>query len=161
VAQIVNLYHAREHLHEFAGMLAFILGGHHKEWLTARLTELDTGDIPGSPLASSLTGLKARDLGRALGYFETNARRMHYAHFRALGMFVGSRAVETGCKALIGQRLKLSEMRWSVPGAADIATPALLERQRSMGRHLAGPPQPDNRRLTPLLTGAYTLRCSG
>jgi hypothetical protein len=38
-----------------------------------------------------------------------------YAHFRALGMFVGSGAVEAGCKAIIAQRLKPSDMRWSLP----------------------------------------------
>jgi hypothetical protein len=30
--------------------------------------------------------------------------------------------VEAGCKAVIGQRPKLSGMRWTVPGAASIAT---------------------------------------
>ena len=47
---------------------------------------------------------------------------MRYAHLRSLGMFTGSGAVEAGCKAVIGQRLKLSGMRWTVPGAASIAT---------------------------------------
>lgn len=47
---------------------------------------------------------------------------MRYKHFRALGMFIGSGMVEAGCKAVIGQRLKLSGMRWTVPGAASIAT---------------------------------------
>ncbi len=37
-------------------------------------------------------------------------------------MFVGSGVIEAGCKAIIGQRLKLSGMRWSVPGATGIAT---------------------------------------
>jgi hypothetical protein len=37
-------------------------------------------------------------------------------------MFVGSGAVEAGCKAVIGQRLKLSGMRWAIPGATAIAT---------------------------------------
>ena len=39
-----------------------------------------------------------------------------------LGMFVGSGVAEAGCKSVIGQRLKLSGMRWTVPGAASIAT---------------------------------------
>ena len=47
---------------------------------------------------------------------------MHYARYRQLGMFVGSGAVEAGCKAVIGQRLKLSGMRWAIPGATAIAT---------------------------------------
>jgi hypothetical protein len=56
----------------------------------------------------------------ALAYFTTNAQRMRYAYFRDLGMFVGSGAVEAGCKAVIGQRLKLSGMRWNIPGATGI-----------------------------------------
>ena len=47
---------------------------------------------------------------------------MRYAHFRELAHFVGSGAVEAGCKAVVGQRLKLSGMRWSVRGAAGIVT---------------------------------------
>jgi hypothetical protein len=58
----------------------------------------------------------------ALAYFTTNAQRMRYAYFRDLGMFVGSGAVEAGCKAVVGQRLKLSGMRWNLPGATSILT---------------------------------------
>ena len=57
-----------------------------------------------------------------MAYFTTNAVRMRYAHFRDLGMFIGSGAVEAGCKAVIGQRLKLSGMRWTRPGATGILT---------------------------------------
>lgn len=58
----------------------------------------------------------------ALGYFTTNAQRMRYAYFRELGMFIGSGALEAGCKAVIGQRMKLSGMRWNIPGATSILT---------------------------------------
>ncbi len=71
------------------------------------------GELAGLPL----TGKKARDLQTALGYFEHNAHRMCYAHFRKLGMFAGSGAVEAGCKAIVAQRCKLSGMRWTLPGA--------------------------------------------
>lgn len=47
---------------------------------------------------------------------------MRYKHFRDLGMFVGSGVVEAGCKSLVGQRLKLSGMRWTVAGATGIVT---------------------------------------
>jgi len=47
---------------------------------------------------------------------------MRYQHFKSLGMFVGSGVVEAGCKSIIGQRLKLSGMRWTVAGATGIAT---------------------------------------
>jgi hypothetical protein len=122
---IVDLFHAREHLHELARMLAFMLGDQHDGWLAARLSELDAGDIAAITAAARafpLAGSKAAERDTALGYFENNAPRMRYQHFRTLGLFVGSGAVEAGCKAVIGQRLKLSGMHWSVPGAAGILT---------------------------------------
>jgi hypothetical protein len=128
--QIVDLYHAREHLHDPAKLLEFMLGDHKRPWLDARLAELDAGDISAICAAAHvfpLTGRKASELSTALGYFEHNAHRMHYARFRKLGMFIGSGAVEAGCKAVVGQRLKLSGMRWSMPGAPGILTLRCLE----------------------------------
>ena len=46
--------------------------------------------------------------------------RMRYAHFRSQGFFVGSGVVETGCKTIIGYRLKQSGMEWSIRGANTI-----------------------------------------
>ena len=66
-----------------------------------------------------------------MAYFKTNAHRMRYAYFRDHGMFVGSGTVEAGCKAVIGQRLKLSGMRWNIPGATGILT---LRCQHASGR---------------------------
>jgi hypothetical protein len=123
--QIVDLYHAREHVHDLATLATRLLRGHRQDWLAERLKELDAGDIPALLTAGrnlNFIGSLARERDKALGYFEANAHRMHYKHFRSLGMFVGSGAVEAGCKAVIGQRLKLSGMRWAVPGAASIAT---------------------------------------
>ena len=37
-------------------------------------------------------------------------------------LFADSGLVESGCKAVIGQRLKLSGMRWTVTGAGAITT---------------------------------------
>jgi len=127
---IVDLYHAREHLHDLAKLLEFMLGDHKQDWLAARLGELDDGDIPAicaAARAFPLAGRKAADLDTALGYLEHNTHRMRYQHFRSLGMFVGSGAVEAGCKAIAGQRCKLSGMRLSQDGAAGILTLRRME----------------------------------
>lgn len=132
--EIVDLYHAREHLHDLAGTVAFMLGDDQPAWLADRVADLDAGDIPAITTAARalpLVGAKADERDKALTYFETNAHRMRYAHFRDLGMFVGSGAVEAGCKAVIGQRLKLSGMRWSQRGATGILT---LRCQDASGR---------------------------
>jgi hypothetical protein len=103
----VDLYHAREHLHDLGTLLAFMLGDQHGDWLAERSGEPGGGepgggDIPALLSAArqfSLAGIKAGELDTALGYFETNAPRMRYKHFRSCGLFVGSGTVEAGCKA--------------------------------------------------------------
>jgi len=128
--QIVGLYHAREHLHDLAKLLEFMLGDHKQAWLEQRLANLDDGDtgaICAAARAFPLAGKKAADLDTALGYFEHNAHRMRYADFKKLGMFIGSGAVEAGCKSIVAQRCKLSGMRWTVPGATGILTLRCLE----------------------------------
>jgi hypothetical protein len=122
---IVDLWHAREHLHSLARTLEFMLGDHKDEWLAARLEDLDYGYIDGIEAAVRtypLEGIKKDEAGRELGYFLTNAPRMRYHWFRSRGLFIGSGVVEAGCKAVIGQRLKQSGMHWTVNGADSIIT---------------------------------------
>jgi hypothetical protein len=123
--QIVDIWHAREHLHDLARLLEFMLGDRKDEWLAARLEDLDYGDIDGicaAARAYPLEGVKKDELATALGYFQTNAPRMRYKRFRQCGLFVGSGVVEASCKAVIGQRLKSSGMHWTINGASAIAT---------------------------------------
>jgi len=127
--QIVDLYHAREHLHDLANLAARLLAGHRDDWLATRLEELDAGDVDAILAAGrdlNFTGSLAGERDQALAYFEHNAHRMRYQHFKSLGMFVGSGVVEAGCKS-IGQRLKLSGMRWALAGATGIATLRCLD----------------------------------
>jgi hypothetical protein len=122
---IVDIYHARQHLHDLANQLADLLGEAHTDWLAARLADLDAGDIETLVTQTTrlpLHGDTAADTAKALAYFKTNAHRMRYAYFREHGMFIGSGTVEAGCKAVIAQRLKLSGMRCNIPGATGILT---------------------------------------
>jgi hypothetical protein len=122
--QIVDLYHAREHLHELAELLAFIVTD-PATWLTDRLTDLDNGDIETLAHAAhlyDLSGPTATAVDKAVAYFETNAHRMRYAYYRKHGMFIGSGVVEAGCKTVLGARLKQSGMHWTTRGATAITT---------------------------------------
>jgi hypothetical protein len=130
---IVDVYHAREHLTDLAGHLAFITPDPAK-WLEDRSAELDAGDVEAliaAARACPLAGVKADDLNKKLGYFERNIHRMRYARFKKLGMFIGSGAIEGGIKALVVQRAKQSGMHWSIDGAADIIA---LRSQQASGR---------------------------
>ena len=149
---IVDIYHAREHLHSLTATLAPVLGDQRDDWLTARLADLDAGEIEHLVAETTRRPLHdgtAEDAVKALTYFKTNAHRMRYRYFRELGMFVGSGVVEAGCKSVIGQRLKLSGMRWNIPGATGILT---LRCQHASGRSDQIWLRPHNQ--TPTLTSA-------
>jgi hypothetical protein len=118
--QIVDLFHAREHLHDLARRLEFMLGDRKQEWLAARLEDPGYGYIDGIVRATRqypLEGVKKDEIDTALGYFQNNAPRMRYHWFRQCGLFAGSGVVEASCKTIVGQRLKQSGMHWTVNGA--------------------------------------------
>lgn len=130
---ITDIYHAREHLTDLAAHLAFITPN-LAQWQADRSAELDAGNIEAIITAARqypLAGVKAEDLDKKLGYFERNAHRMRYQHFRDLGMFIGSGAIEGGIKAIVVQRAKQSGMHWTTGGAASIIA---LRCQHASGR---------------------------
>ncbi len=117
---IVDLYHAREHLHSLTRSPEFMLLDRKDEWLAARLADLDYGYIDGiaaAVRAFPLEGVKKDEVEKELGYFLNNAPRMRYRWFRSRGLFTGSGVVEAGCKSVIGQRLKQAGMHWTHDGA--------------------------------------------
>ena len=119
--QIVDLYHAREHLSNLAKVLYGPSTPKAKSWSEARTAELDAGNL--EKLIAAMARLRPAfsahkdELRKAIGYFQTNAERMRYERFRRQGLFVGSGVIEAGCKTIIGRRLKQSGMRWTVRGA--------------------------------------------
>jgi hypothetical protein len=118
--QVVDLFHAREHLHSLTRSLEFMLLDRKDEWLAARLEDLDYGDIDGieaAVRAYPLEGARKDETDKELGYFLNNAPRMRYHWFRSRGLFVGSGVVEASCKTIVGQRLKQAGMHWTVAGA--------------------------------------------
>ena len=55
-----------------------------------------------------------------VGYFRNNVHRMDYPTYVANGWSIGSGAVESACKTVVGQRLKLAGMRWREYGTDTI-----------------------------------------
>jgi hypothetical protein len=56
-------------------------------------------------------------VGEVVGYLERHAHRMDYPAYLAKGWCIGSGAVESACKTVVGRRLKLAGMRWGEDGA--------------------------------------------
>ena len=120
--QIVDLYHAREHLWELARKLCPNDLAAQKAWMKAHQKRLlDQGKI--EELVTSLRCIASTNtevidkLRTEASYFERNAARMRYPDFRRQHLFVGSGVIEAACKTVIGSRLKQSGMFWTLRGA--------------------------------------------
>jgi hypothetical protein len=118
--QIVDLYHARQHLWGLAHALYPNDEVAQKGWIRIHQDGLlEEGKI--EELVASLRSIQAPELAEKIrteaDYFEKNAERMRYPKFRQQHLFVGSGVIEAGCKTVIGSRCKQSGMYWTVRGA--------------------------------------------
>ena len=134
--QIVDLYHARQHLWEVARQWHPHDELKQKSWMKAhQKCLLDKGKI--EKLVGALRSIDtanpevAEKIRTEADYFERNAERMRYPKFRRQHLFVGSGVIEAGCKTVIGSRLKQSGMFWTVRGANAILA---LRASRLSGR---------------------------
>ena len=119
--QIVDLYHARQHLWELARKLHPNDDVNQKRWMMVQQHRLDKGKI--EKLVLALRSINpanpevADKIRTEADYFDRNAERMRYPKFRCQHLFVGSGVIEAGCKTVVGSRLKRSGMFWTVRGA--------------------------------------------
>ena len=119
--EIVDIFHARQHLGELGRELFPQDRTQHRRWVRRRSKQLDAGRI--EHLARSLRSLQCdtpelnAKVKRQAAYFEGHAQRMRYAEFRRQNLFIGSGVIEAGCRSVIGARLKRSGMFWTVQGA--------------------------------------------
>ena len=102
--QIVDLYHAREHLANAAKLILGAVREPQSQWLQARRDELDAGEVEAVigalGRARPKDSAQQADLEREVNYFRNNAERMRYADFRKRGMFVGSESWRQAAKPL-------------------------------------------------------------
>jgi len=121
--QIVDLYHAREHVWNVANAVYGPATPQGAAWAKQADDLLSHGQIeelvqmieqlpsiPALPDASrSIPEIEAE-------YFLSNAQRMRYPAFRAKGMHIGSGIAEAACKTVVSTRAKKSGMRWTPDG---------------------------------------------
>ena len=81
------------------------------------------------PRAKGLAGVR----DEVLGYFRNQVHRMDYPTYAANGWYIGSGAVESACKTVVGQRMKDSGMRWGEAGGHAVC------HVRALYRSEAGP----------------------
>ncbi len=127
--QIVDLYHAQQHVWEVAHAVFERSSQDTCIWAKQACTLLVHGKIEELvaaigklPTISPAPGESRSVPEKAVDYFTTNAQRMRYPSFRAQGMHVGSGIAEAACKTVVDTRAKRSGMRWT-PEGLDAALP--------------------------------------
>lgn len=139
--EIVDWYHAREHLRALAQLLYGEGTAAAWTWLETLAGELwaahatDDVDVLAHAVDEAWTTTRKdlpdgtprrtqarhREVTKALAYFTTNAPRMRYGLFRDQGLPVGSGVVEGGCQNVLHTRLKRPGAHWDVDSAEHLA----------------------------------------
>jgi hypothetical protein len=112
--QIVDYYHARQHLALAAQALCPDHAARANAWFHAHTDDLFDGNL--QPM---VTELQQAGLADAAAYFQTHQARMDYADFQDEGFPIGSGSVESEVKRF-KHRLDGPGMYWSRQGAENI-----------------------------------------
>jgi hypothetical protein len=121
--QIVDWFHAAEHITPLA-QAVFGAGDQRETWMQQMRAALWNGELE-TLIAQcerysedSRGGEAARE---AATYFQNNRQRMRYPEYRARGYHIGSGTIESGCKQIATQRLKVSGAIWNLDNAIKTA----------------------------------------
>lgn len=118
--QIVDFFHAKEHLCEFAKDY-FKDKTQTNQWIDIYSgIMLDKGITPVIEALNKLPN-KTEKLRQLIGYYKNHQKRMQYHIFKKQGLQIGSGAIESAHKDVLQKRLKLSGQRWTKKGLQQIA----------------------------------------
>ncbi len=121
--QIVDFYHAKEHLCAFAkSYFSDEQQGH--EWIEQISEMMITQGI--NPVIASLQTLPEQKQtqgkrNKLLTYLGKNQHRMQYHDFIEKGLLIGSGAIESAHRDVLQERMKLSGQRWTLAGFEQMA----------------------------------------
>jgi len=121
--QIVDFYHVKEHITECANKVFSEATKKAKRWRKRCVSAIYTGGAEKLiPILQDEKWIRHDAVKDLLRYVRTNAARMRYPLYRAKGWQIGSGPVESACKQIVTQRLKLNAgMKWRVENADAIA----------------------------------------
>jgi hypothetical protein len=140
--QIVDYFHAREHLADLTKLLTPALTdpaafeAHLVDRLDLGQTTAIAAAVAALDLAEHVPDL-ARPATTAVAYFTTNHHRMQYADFKANGYYIGSGPVESACNTIVKQRAKRAGMHWTIRGLDPVL--ALRTLRQSRREHILWP----------------------
>ena len=114
--QIVDWFHATEYIAPVA-TAALATEAQQQAWIKQVRTNLWDGDLDAVIAAFErfTDHHRATEAAtKAVTYFTNNRPRMDYPTYRAQGYQIGSGTIESGCKQIVGQRLKIAGAIWNL-----------------------------------------------
>ena len=127
IVRVVDYYHASERLTTISEALK-LDANNRTEWLSRmRKTLLEPGghgrvlrSIAHMKASYGYKSALAGDARKAETYLRRYKRFMDYEGARSQGFTIGSGIVESACKQIVSERMKLSGMRWHREGAQQV-----------------------------------------
>jgi hypothetical protein len=113
-AEVVDFYHAVEHLGKIAALQRKWSRTVKKRWLTKYRKILRQGDIHTvlTEIRRLCRGSRSKKLKTERNYFVRNQHRMAYAEVRRNALPIGSGAMESAVRRVVNQKLKGSSLYW-------------------------------------------------
>lgn len=123
VTEVLDFYHAVEHLAELSRLPGRWSERKRKMWLKRQRRALKAGDLQSvqdaiGALGNEVAKKRRRDFKREEAYFNgDNEERMRYAAFKSEQLPRGSGAIESAIRRVINQRVKSNGMFWKPENA--------------------------------------------
>lgn len=136
--QILDFYHAKEHLCEFA-VNYFKESTPRSEWIDEQcrtMLEEDTQKVIGAlkDLPMSPTKKIEQQKKKLINYYQKNRKRMRYSAYIEKGLLIGSGAIESAHRNVLQQRMKLSGQHWTKKGFQQISNLRVVYKSNNSNR---------------------------
>ena len=122
ILELIDFYHAVQHLHAFAELKRQWSRRKRKQWISRQkrlLKEGGTNEVIEN-LQLAAKGSKSQLLQRELMYFVNNRSRLCYKEVAALKLPIGSGAIESAVRRVINLRLKSPCIFWKEETAEEV-----------------------------------------
>lgn len=122
IIELIDFYHAVQHLHGFAERKCQWSGKKRKQWVSQQKTLLKSGKTKEvlENLQVATKGSKSKLLQRELMYFVNNQERLSYQEVAAKKLPIGSGAIESAVRRVINLRLKSPCIYWKADTAEEV-----------------------------------------
>jgi hypothetical protein len=122
--EVIDFYHAAEHLHEAVELCRNLSAAQrqerYEEWRHTLRHAPDGVQRVIQHLQTQVRGRRGRKMSQAIGYFEKHTGRMAYAALDAQHLPVGSGPVESAVRRVVNLRFKAPSIFWDADRVAHL-----------------------------------------